>query len=158
MNTARATLLACFAFGAAMLSAPTAMAQDPSQVAARPKDVPAKIESYYRVKWGSLPEFIALYERNQKPLLEEMRKAGFILSMKTEYPFTHMAGGPRWDVRVAITYRDGAAAINDPAWVSSWAAARKRLFKDAAGLDAEEARRFSLLEDHWDVVVSDYPE
>lgn len=126
--------------------------------AARPKDVPTKVESYYRVKWGSLKEFAALYEKNHRPLLEEMRKDGFVLNMRTEFPFTHLASGPRWDMRVTIMYRDAAAAINDPAWVKSWEAARKRLYGDVAKLDTEEARRFSLLEDHWDVVVSDFQE
>jgi hypothetical protein len=151
-------MLACAATAMAALTSSPVLAQSPPSATPRPKDVPAKIESYYRVRWGSLKDFIALYEKNHKPLLEEMRKQGFILAMKTEYPFTHIAGGPRWDVRVTITYRDGAAAINDPAWEMSWAEARKRLYKDADLLDAEEAKRFSLLEDHWDVVVSDFPE
>jgi hypothetical protein len=151
-------VLVCVAAGLGALTASPALAENPPMAAPREKDVPAKIESYYRVKWGSLKDFVALYEKNHKPLLEEMRKEGFILAMKTEYPFTHIAGGPRWDVRVTITYRDGAAAINDPAWETRWSEARKRLYKDTALLDAEEAKRFSLLEDHWDVVVSDYPE
>ncbi|WP_298192250.1 hypothetical protein [Novosphingobium sp.] len=151
-------VLVCAAAGLGVLTTSPVLAQSLPSSAPRPKDVPAKIESYYRVRWGSLKDFVALYEKNHKPLLEEMRKEGFILAMKTEYPFTHIAGGPRWDVRVTITYRDGAAAINDPAWETRWAEARKRLFKDAALLDEEEAKRFSLLEDHWDVVVSDYPE
>jgi hypothetical protein len=29
----------------------------------------------------------------------------------------------------------------------------KRLYPDDAKLTAEEAKRFSLLEDHWDVIV-----
>lgn len=158
MNGRFQVLLTLAVSALAPLAMPPAFAQTTTTSAQRPKDVPAKIESYYRVKWGSLNDFIALYEKNHKPLLEEMRKEGFILAMQTEYPFTHMAGGPRWDVRVSITYRDGAAAINDPGWTESWAAARKRLFKDMAVLDAEETRRFSLVEEHWDVVVSDYPE
>ena len=42
-----------------------------------------------------------------------MQKRGFINSMKIDEPFTHMAGGPRWDLRVTITYRDGIAAVGD---------------------------------------------
>lgn len=105
------------------------------------------------MKWGSLEEFGELYDRNHKPLLEAAQKAGFILSMKTDYPFTHMAGGPRWDMRVTITYRDAAAAINDPALWTLWADTTRKLFKDEKKHAAEEKRRFSLLEDHWDVVV-----
>ena len=144
--------------GLAMLALATtpATAEQPAMNDARAKDVPTKVESYYRVKWGSLNEFISLYDKNHKPLLEELRKDGFILDMKTEYPFTHLAGGPRWDVRVTITYRDAAAALNDPAWEVKWAEAKKRMYKDQAKFEAEEAQRFSLLEDHWDVVISDF--
>jgi hypothetical protein len=137
-----------------LLAAP-ASAQSENET--RAKDVPTKVEYYYRVKWGSLKKFIALYEKNHAPLLEEVKKDGFILEMRTEFPFTHLAGGPRWDMRVTIVYRDAAAAINDPAWETRWEAAKKALYKDLKKLDAEEAERFSLLEDHWDVVISDYP-
>lgn len=121
------------------------------------KDVPTKVEYYYRVKWGSLKKFIAFYEKNHAPLLEAVKEQGFILETKTEYPFTHLAGGPRWDMRVTIVYRDAAAAINDPSWETHWAAAKARLYKDLKKFEAEEAERFSLLEDHWDVVIADYP-
>lgn len=151
------TLFACASAAILALTAVQSTAQAPASATVRPKDVPTRVEYYYRVKWGSLKQFVDLYDKNHKPLLEEMRKAGFVLDMKTEYPFTHLAGGPRWDVRVTITYRDAAAAINDPAWETAWADARKRLYKDQSKLDAEEATRFSLLEDHWDVIVSDFP-
>lgn len=142
------------AFGALSLLAAPAAAQGEQE--ARAKDVPTKVEYYYRVKWGSLKKFAALYEKNHEPLLEEVKKDGFILDIKTEYPFTHLAGGPRWDMRVTIIYRDAAAAINDPAWEARWEEAKKRLYKDQKRLEAEEAERFMLLEDHWDVVISDY--
>lgn len=134
-----------------------ALAQNSPANDARAKDVPTKVEYYYRVRWGSLNDFISLYDRNHKSLLEEMRKQGFILDMKTEFPFTHLAGGPRWDMRVTITYRDAAAALNDPAWEEQWDRARKAKFNDLAKLEAEEATRFSYLEDHWDVIIADFP-
>lgn len=149
--------LVCVGIATIVLANTPSLAQTPVPEAARSSDVPTKMEYYYRVKWGSLKEFVALYDRNHKPLLEEMRKAGFVLDMKTEYPFTHLAGGPRWDMRVTITYRNAAAAINDPAWERLWEEAKRRLYKDVARLNAEEAQRFSMLEDHWDVVISDFP-
>jgi hypothetical protein len=150
-------LLACAGLTLLSLTAAPTAAEAPSANSVRAKDVPTKVEYYYRVKWGTLKEFVALYDRNHKPLLEEMRKAGFVLDMKTEYPFTHLGGGPRWDVRVTITYRDAAAAINDPAWEEAWLEAKQRLYPDTARLEGEETRRFSLLEDHWDVIVADFP-
>lgn len=54
---------------------------------------------------------------------------------------------------MTIVFRDASAAINDPAWTALWEEATKRPYKDKKKFDQEEARRFSLLEDHWDVVV-----
>lgn len=127
--------------------APVAVAPDQS----------VTFEYYYRIRWGSELEFIRLYEKNHAPLLEEMRKAGFIRSMKVEQPFTHMAGGERWDLRVTIVFRDAQAAIGDPEWDRLWAAATKRLYPDEKTFDAEETLRFTLLEEHWDVIVVERP-
>lgn len=111
-------------------------------------------EYYYRIKWGSGGEFKQLYEKNHAPILRELVKQGFITGMKVEEPLTHLAGGPRWDLRVTITYKDAASAVLvggefDQASVK----ATRRLYPDKVKFDAEEARRFSLLEDHWDVIV-----
>jgi hypothetical protein len=143
----------CLAIGSALAPFSRTHAEESSSAAA----VPTTVEYYYRVKWGSLKEFVELYDRNHKPLLDAMQKSGFVTSMKTEFPFTHLAGGQRWDVRVRITFRDAAAAINDPRWEAAWNSARKSMFKDLKKFEAEESRRFSLVEEHWDVIVSDYP-
>lgn len=112
------------------------------------------IESYYRIKWGSADEFQRLYDRNHAPLLRELQKAGHIVAMKVDRPFTHMAGGARWDLRVTITYRDAASAMDlDKAGQALWSASKARLYPDTATFDTEETRRFSLLEEHWDVVI-----
>lgn len=149
----KVTFVAAFANCAALCAPAIATAQETPSVEAAAPDLSTTVEYYYRIKWGSIGEFVELYEKNHAPLLEEAKKAGFIVSMKTEYPFTHMAGGVRWDMRVTIKFRDAVAAINDPAWESLWSEATKRLYKDRKKFDAEEKRRFSLLEDHWDVIV-----
>lgn len=111
-------------------------------------------EHYYRIKWGQDQEFKRLYRKNHESILREMQKAGFIVAMRTDVPFTHMAGGERWDMRVTITYRDAASAVEmDGAFDQAFAAASKKLFPDEATLEAEEARRFALLDEHWDVIV-----
>lgn len=115
---------------------------------------PVTFEHYYRIKWGQELEFKRLYAKNHEPILRELQKAGFILSMRTDVPFTHMAGGPRWDMRVTITYRDGASAVElDGAFDKAMTAATRKLFPDQDALNAEEAKRFAMLEEHWDVVV-----
>ena len=66
----------------------------------------------------------------------------------------HMAGGPRWDLRVTLTFRDPEVAVAvGGTFDKAYAAAQKKLYPDKAKLDAEENERFSLLEEHWDVLV-----
>jgi hypothetical protein len=112
-------------------------------------------EYYYRIRWGSADEFKRLYERNHAPILREMQKQGFITKMEVEEPFTHLAGGPRWDLRVTVTFRDAASAIGiGGAFDKAFAEAQKRLYSNKSVFDTEEQRRFSLLEEHWDMIVA----
>ena len=113
------------------------------------------MEHYYRIKWGSAPEFKRLYKANHQPLLDEMKRQGFITRIETEEPFKHLAGNQRWDLRVTITYRDAPSAVlvGGPFDVA-FEAAKARLYPNKKQLDAEEAQRFALLEEHWDVIVA----
>ena len=87
--------------------------------------------------------------------MREMQKQGFVTQMEMEEPFTHLAGGPRWDLRVTVVFRDAASAIQvGGEFDKAFGAAEERLYPDKKTFDAEEARRFSLLEDHWDVIVT----
>ena len=116
---------------------------------------PITAEYYYRIKWGSAAEFKRLYKLNHEPILAELRKQGFITAIRSEEPFTHMAGGPRWDLRVTITFRDASSAVVvGGAFDKASEAVKARLYPDKKKFDAEEARRFSLLEEHWDVIVA----
>ena len=115
---------------------------------------PVTVEYYYRIRWGSMGEFLELYRRNHEPILREMQKLGLIVSIRTEMPYTHLAGGVRWDLRVTIVYRDGETAVGDgTGYEAAAAAAADRLYSDVAKHKAEEAKRFSLIEEHWDVIV-----
>lgn len=141
--------LACIAL--LMIAACAGAADAP--VAADP--VPVTVEYYYRIKWGASEEFKRLYAKNHAPLLEEMKKLGFVRSVRVDEPYTHMAGGTRWDLRVTITFRDATAAISDPEWDRRWKEATARLYEDKKAFDAEEDVRFGLLEEHWDVIVNE---
>lgn len=117
---------------------------------------PVTIESYYRIRWGSAAEFKRLYERNHAPVLREMQRLGFITAIRMEEPFTHMAGGPRWDLRVSITFRDAeAAVVSGGEFDRVFGATEARLFPNRAVYASEEAQRFALLEDHWDIIIKD---
>jgi hypothetical protein len=138
----------CAAEAAAQPAAPTPAAQ-----VAVAEQVTA--EYYYRIRWGSAREFTRLYQRNHAPILAEMQRQGFIVAMRVEEPFTHLSGGARWDLRVTITFRDAASAVLvGGAFDQAFEAASQRLYPDRAAFEAEEARRFSLLEEHWDVIVT----
>ena len=79
-----------------------------------------------------------------------MKQQGFLARIETEEPFTHMAGHQRWDLRVRITYRDApSAVVVGGTWDKAFEAAKASLYPDKKKLDEDEARRFSLLEEHW---------
>jgi hypothetical protein len=144
-------------FAALVALAGPASAQTASPPPAAPLAAPGPVtvESYYRIRWGSLWEYMELYQRNHAPILVEMQRQGFITAIRTETPFTHMAGDQRWDLRVTITYRDGnAASGSDPAYDRAAKEAGERLFPDRKKHLGEEDRRFAMIEEHWDVIVA----
>lgn len=145
--------LAAFAVLASLPTQP-AMAQE-GAAAAAPNSTPVTVEGYYRIKWGADREFIELYEKNHLPILKEAQSRGIVTDIRIDFPYTHMAGGTRWDMRVSMTYRDASAALlTDPAWGAVFDEVVARLKKNNPAFDAEEAKRFSLLEEHWDVVLA----
>lgn len=136
-------------------SAPDAAPAVEAPVAVAAKATPVTIEYYYRIRWGAMDEFRALYAKNHQPILDEMKRLGFITHIETATPFTHMAGGPRWDLRVTITYRGAEDAVgNGTGYDAAAEEVGARLFPDLAKFKAEEAKRFALVEDHWDVIVN----
>ena len=141
--------------GLLMMAPAAPLLAQSSGAAAAPAHVPVTVEYYYRIKWGSTEEFKRLYDKNHAPLLREMQKAGYVRTMRVDEPFTHLAGGPRWDLRVTIVFRDATAAISHPEWERLWEAGGAGLYRDKAAFDAEEDRRFALLEEHWDVIVNE---
>ncbi len=140
-----------FALAAAVASPASAQ-----PIAATPaaKVTPVTVEYYYRIRWGGQEEFNALYARNHQPVFDEMKRLGFITKVQTVTPFMHMVGPARWDLRVDITYRSAEDAVGEATGYEAKAAeVTKRLYPDKAKFDAEETKRFSLLEEHWDVMV-----
>lgn len=140
-----------------------AAAADPALVSAAPPQTyaapatmtPVTVEYYYRVRWGGMDEFRALYAKNHQPVLDEMKRLGFITHIESATPFTHMVGAARWDWRVTITYRSAEDAVGSGTGYDAAAeAVGTRLFPDLAKFKAEEARRFALLDEHWDVIVN----
>lgn len=134
---------------------PTATAAPSPPATATATTTPVVIEYYYRVRWGGMDEFRKLYAKNHQPVLDEMKRLGFITRIETAVPYNHMVGEARWDLRVTITYRSAEDAVGDGTGYGAKAAeVMDRLYTDRAKHDAEEARRFALLDEHWDVIVN----
>ena len=56
---------------------------------------------------------------------------------------------------MTITYHDAPSAlVTGSDFDKTFEAAKARLCADKRTLDTEEARRFGLLEEHWDVIVT----
>ncbi|MBB5684760.1 hypothetical protein [Sphingobium boeckii] len=140
--------------GLALCTISQAYAAPPVSTQNAPAAGPVTVEYYYRVRWGAMDEFLRLYRKNHEPILREMKKAGWITRIEERQPFTHMAGGQRWDIRVTIVYRDAESAVGAGGRYDEAAlAVTQRLYPDGTALALEEAKRFSLIEEHWDVVV-----
>ena len=110
---------------------------------------PFVFEFYYKVRWGYLDEFLALYKKNHYPILQRLQKSGEILSMSAAYPVNHAGEEKRWDFRFTIVYRDAAAAHAETS-----EALIRELYPDQATFQREEQRRFELLIEHMDIPVS----
>lgn len=139
--------LIALAIALSPLSLPASMQGAPSTSA---PSKPLVYEFSYKVKWGLLDEFLALYKKNHLPILREQLKRGEILSLSAAFPIDHVNESARWDFRMTVTYRDAAAAFDDPLeqpWV-------KELFPDQATYKAEEQHRFELLLDHTDLPIA----
>jgi hypothetical protein len=109
---------------------------------------PVTIAYYYRTRWGAHDEFVELFDRNHWPVLREQIASGRILEATAASPRFHGDGRADWDFLVTITYRDWAVV-----GVHAGPEIARRLYPDLAAHKAEETRRFSLLEAHWDVVL-----
>jgi hypothetical protein len=120
-----------------------------------PAATPVTIEYYYRIRWGAMDEFKALYKKNHQPILDELKKQGFITAISATTPYNHMAGEERWDWRVTITYRSAEDAVGEgTGYTKAVESIGAKLFPDLAKFKAEEAKRFSLMDEHWDVIVT----
>jgi hypothetical protein len=116
----------------------------------KPSDESFIVESYYKVKWGYVDEFISLYKKNHYPLLKKALDKGDLLSIKAEKPLHHDAEESRWDFRVTLVFKNTQLAF-DPNLTESY---KKALYPDLDKLTKEEQHRFEILIAHWDVPVS----
>src|SRR5689334_10613656 len=106
---------------------------------------PVTVAYFYKVRWGFHDEWLELFKRNHWPLLREGLRAGRYEEVRLSQPRFHGDGRADWDVMVTITYSDWAAIE-----AHTEADIARRLFPDQGLYEAEEQRRFEMLDAHWD--------
>ncbi|MFN8629117.1 MAG: hypothetical protein U0838_01985 [Chloroflexota bacterium] len=113
---------------------------------------PVEVQYFYKTKWGHHDEWVELFLKNHWPILKAQMAEGRYTAVRMAFPRFHGDGLAGWDVMVSITYKDWAAIQEhaDGTLV-------QQLYPDQATFKAEEARRFEILESHWDVVLEERP-
>lgn len=126
----------------------TVDSQPPSQ--ASPTDRPYVVAYYYKVRWGYLDEFLRLFKKNHWPILKAEQEQGKILRVEAYTPTFHGEGRADWHFMTVIVYKNWNAVIDQ----TGREALIRRLYPDQQKFQAEEQRRFELLEAHWDVPLT----
>lgn len=120
-------------------------------VSAQPPDAPVRAAYYYKVKWGYQDEFERLFFKNHYPVLQaQMGEKGRITGVEVMRPTYHGDGRADWTFLVVITF----ANLNAFVGPNQETAIQKRMYPDQRTFKKEEARRFEILDAHWDVPLA----
>lgn len=107
-------------------------------------DAPYTVEYLYRIKWGHFDEWIELYKKNHWPVLVAEMERGHILDIRIDQPHNLAPETHRWDIRVAITWKNVVMAHHlvdrDREGIYG------RLYPNRKKWEKEEQRRFKLLD------------
>ncbi|MFQ5927476.1 MAG: hypothetical protein ACE5MH_08595 [Terriglobia bacterium] len=106
------------------------------------------VESYYKLAPGKTEEWFALYSKEHLPILRARQQAGDIQRIIIYRPFLHQ-GGPPWDYKVILVYRDFAALGNR----AQFDALERRRYSDWERHRRAERRRWEITEKHWDNIM-----
>jgi hypothetical protein len=119
-----------------------------AHASAAAQEKPVRAAYYYKVRWGFQQEFERLFFKNHYPVLkEQMGEGGRIRSVDVYRPTFHGDGRADWTFLVVITF----SSWNVLGGPSPDEAIAKRLYPDQETFRKEEARRFEILDAHWDV-------
>ena len=99
---------------------------------------------YYKVPPGRHDEWLALYKRWHRPIIEENLRTGATLSSRLYAAGNHAPGTP-WDFAI-ITVSPASA----PPGLPSRPAVIRRLFPNQPAYIAGEKARWALTVYHWD--------
>lgn len=134
-----------FAIAAAVVAAP-APASGPQTAA--PAAEETRTWYFYKVKWGFQDEFLDLFQRNHYPVLKALKDAGQFSAIRTYTPRYHGDGRADWTFAVELVRREGVTGAPTEEEVV------RKLYPDQQKFRREEARRFEILEAHWDVPLN----
>jgi len=100
--------------------------------------------SYYKIKAGKQDEWLALYIKWHKPIMDYMVKIGRQTSV-TVYANTSHALAPQWDFMVVYN-----TPPNPPAAGKTFGEIIRDVHPDLDAYTAGEKERWALTEAHWD--------
>jgi hypothetical protein len=103
---------------------------------------------FYKVRWGHQDEFLDLFQRNHYPVLKARMQGGGYSAIRTYVPRYHGDGRADWTFAVELVAREGASGVPSEEEII------KKLYPDQAKFRKEEARRFEILDAHWDVPLN----
>src|SRR3990172_3065951 len=107
---------------------------------------------FYRVTWGHQEEFIELFKKNHYPVLKA-QMGDRLVGFKAYVPPFHGDGRADWTFATEIVFKNDAEFMGP----SPEQAIVKRLYPDAATFRREEARRFEIVDAHWDIPLREVP-
>ena len=110
------------------------------------------VESYYKLAPGKTEEWLEIYRTNHLPVLRELQRQGRILSITLYRPVLHQ-GGPPWDFKVILVWRDFAAFGDRP----HEEAVERKIFSAWLPHREAERRRWEITEAHWDDLMAVLP-
>ncbi len=116
-----------------------------------PTDAPFVLEHTYWLKPGETGRFMALFNENKLPLLQEEMAEGRILWMRISEPRLRH-GQESWDVRLTIAWRNAAVAWDD----QDPSRFVQKHFRDPAKRLKLERERESLILKRTDVPVQEH--
>jgi hypothetical protein len=139
----RTATLAVVALGALLLTSESALAQGQNGRGAGKQAVGI---SYYKTPPGRQDEWLALYKKYHRQIIQHELDTGQIISSKVYVAGNHSPGQP-WDIAIVSVSPPAESKPKDPL---SRGELIKQLFPDLEDYVKGERARWALTIDHWD--------
>ncbi|MFI5151817.1 MAG: hypothetical protein ACHQET_00700 [Chitinophagales bacterium] len=119
--------------------------------AQQPTDNPHAEKPYieewvYRVRYGFKDEWWKLFQKYQLAVLDKEKELGYVREYGLYVPSLHTPEETRWDYRLIIVFASQPASTHA-------SEIEKQLFPDLTTFRTEEARRWELTANHWDLPI-----